>query len=183
MVTGIHSHRTVSLEDLAEARAGNARKPPTTHCRCEAGAAILMKRQRVTDPMLDHMGRRPQVALLGLRLSPLDNGQFHWGKYCKGRVLAKLKQLPRSLIGIRATTVPHQKLGLARLEDVSKLVPSGQIDYVVGEQRVALPLPYQNPSPPRRILAGIVSTLNNTSKIVTVRLDQDGFIELFNGHE
>ena len=97
----------------------------------------------------------------------------------KERVLARLKQLPRSLIGIRVTIVPHQKLGLARLEDISKLVPSGQINGVInGQPRSTYALLYQYPRAPRRILGGMVSSINNQDRVATLKMDRDGLIEL-----
>jgi hypothetical protein len=44
------------------------------------------------------------------------------------RYRALIERTPHTLVGLRATLVPHQHLGIARLEDMRGLVPSGQID-------------------------------------------------------
>jgi hypothetical protein len=97
----------------------------------------------------------------------------------KGRVLVKLNQVPRSLIGIRVAIVPHQKLGLARLEDISKLVPSGQINGAKnGQVRGTYSLLYQYPRSPRRVLGGVVSSIKNQNQVATLKMDRDGLTEL-----
>jgi hypothetical protein len=97
----------------------------------------------------------------------------------KGRVLVKLNQIPRSLIGIRVAIVPHQKLGLARLEGISKLVPSGQINGAKnGQVRGTYSLLYQYPRSPRRVLGGVVSSIKNQNQVATLKMDRDGLTEL-----
>jgi hypothetical protein len=97
----------------------------------------------------------------------------------KGRVLVKLNQVPRSLIGIRVAIVPHQKLGLAQLEDISKLVPSGQINGAKnGQVRGTYSLLYQYPRNPRRVLGGIASSIKNQNHLATLKMDRDGLIEV-----
>lgn len=97
----------------------------------------------------------------------------------KERVLAKLKHAPRSLVGIRVTIVPHQKFGLSRLEDISQLVPSGEIGgFKDGKSCSTYSFLFDYALRQRRIIGGIVISRNSNTHVATLKMDRDGFIEV-----
>jgi Putative DNA-binding domain len=89
------------------------------------------------------------------------------------------KENSYGLVGLRATLVPHQRLGIARLEDMGGLISRGQIDEDDG-RRNAIPLPYDYPHQPRRVLGGIVSSKQTRTEQIELRLERDGVVELKN---
>ena len=97
----------------------------------------------------------------------------------KERVIAKLKQLPRSLIGIRVTIVSHQRLGLTRLEDISKLVPSGEIEgFSSGQSRSSDSFLFVYPHRQRRVLGGVVSSSSSETHAANLMMNRDGLINV-----
>ena len=50
------------------------------------------------------------------------------GSSTRARFNAWVRHTPRTLVGLRITIVPHQHLGIARLEEMDSLIPTGQID-------------------------------------------------------
>jgi hypothetical protein len=83
-------------------------------------------------------------------------------------------------VGMRVTIVPHQSLGIGRLEDISELEPHGDIHFSAGGSVRKHPL--QNPvsMQQRRVLGGVeiqsVSGPVRQSLIHTLR--REGFVEL-----
>jgi hypothetical protein len=83
-----------------------------------------------------------------------------------------------SLIGIRVTVVPHQNLGIARLETVEDLEPKGSITRSppAGQTKG-----YQLMHPPaltgRRVVGGIVTSLDTTETKRRACINRDGYVE------
>ena len=84
------------------------------------------------------------------------------------------------LVGMRVTIVPHQALGLDRLEDVNKLQPNGNIKFLQGEAPQQHPLLNPLFLQPRRRLGGVEIKSEAPSGPISLIHDlyRDGFVEI-----
>lgn len=90
-----------------------------------------------------------------------------------------IKETPHTLIGLRVTLVPHQRLGIARLEDMRGLIAGGQIDELhQGIVTNAIALLYDHDFGSRRVLGGMVSAMRTDERRLTLHVARDGLVEL-----
>jgi hypothetical protein len=89
-----------------------------------------------------------------------------------------LGQEKLALIGLRVTVVPHQSLGLARLERVDDLEPRGGIacDPALGRTK-SFPITAPPPQTARRVLGGVVTSLDGANIKRRVMINRDGHVE------
>ncbi len=93
----------------------------------------------------------------------------------KQRYYAILGRIPHTFLGLRVTIVPHQSLGISRIEDLRGLIAEGQIDL---DNSSPISLLYDRGFNPRRVLGGMVSRLQTHERSITLRIGRDGFVEL-----
>jgi len=97
----------------------------------------------------------------------------------RSRFRAWAEERSYGLVGLRVTLVPHQRLGIARLEDLHGLVATGQIDEEGKDgRRNAIPLLFGHAFQPRRVLGGVVSARQDRTERIELRLERDGVVEL-----
>ncbi len=154
----------LSMPEIHDMVLRNARRFNEVEARLEKATAEF---EPFFFQALDRMCKHKMGSLADLPMRPVE-AYRQW-----------ISRAPHTLLGLRVTLVPHQRLGITRLEDMKGLIAGGQIDELrqdtVGS---AIALLYDHDFGSRRVLGGMVSAMRHNERQATLHVTRDGVVEL-----